>query len=165
MVTIDGKEKGDDNRYNVRKIKGIEYHVGWSITIDDIPKVGDPFFIDHPQWGKDNKFTSADIGGKIAHRQIIKLEGETDLIRKVINESGIPLDFFFCDTGEYCGFAEWNIVKDIIIVGGYYAAHDIYYPKSIKNFRTFKEIKKSKNWEILLKTKTPQGMMVARKIN
>ena len=107
MVTIDGKKKEA-----VEEIKGIEYYVGWSILIDDIPKVGDPLFIEHPEWGKDKKFTDKDIGGKIAHGQIEEIEGETNLIRKILSQSKMPLDFFFCDTGEYCGLAEWNIVKN-----------------------------------------------------
>ena len=80
-------------------------------------------------------------------------------------KSDIPLDFFFCDTGEYCGLSEWNIVKNRIIRGGYFAAHDIYYPKSIKSFKILSQIKKSDNWEIVLQTHTIQGIIVAKKNN
>ena len=94
------------------------------------------------------------------------MRGENDLIRKALKKhSNRKLDFFFCDTGEYCGLAEWNIVKDKIKVGGYFAAHDIYYPKSSKCFKVVQEIENSDNWKVLVKTQNKQGLLIARKLS
>ncbi|MFW5890970.1 MAG: FkbM family methyltransferase, partial [bacterium] len=48
--------------------------------------------------------------------------------------------------------------------GGIFAAHDIYYPKSIKNFKVVEEIKKSPRWTVLEQTKSRQGLIIAMKI-
>ena len=60
--------------------------------------------------------------------------------------------------------AEWNIVKNEIKVGGYFAIHDIYYPKSIKGFKVKRKIKRSDNWKVVVKSKTAQGLLIAQKI-
>ena len=91
--------------------------------------------------------------------------GETDLIRKALKKyNNLKLDFFFCDSGEYCGMAEWDIVKDKIKIGGYFSIHDIYYPKSIKGYEVVKRIRKNNNWKIIEKTKSKQGLLIAQKI-
>jgi hypothetical protein len=92
------------------------------------------------------------------------MEGETDLIRKCVDRYGVP-EFFFCDTGEYCGYGEWTVMRNIIPVGGYIALHDINYPKSIKNYRTYKEILSSPDvWELVYKSNSIAGLCIARRI-
>ena len=51
-----------------------------------------------------------------------------------------------------------------IIKGGFYAAHDIYYPKSIKNFQVYNAIESSPEWQIVEITKSPQGLLIAEKL-
>tara|TARA_Y100000034_G_C6629991_1_gene274980 strand:+ start:106 stop:441 length:336 start_codon:yes stop_codon:yes gene_type:complete len=92
------------------------------------------------------------------------IRGEKDLIRKIVARNIPPLDFFFCDTGEYSGHPEWNIVKDLICPDGIFAAHDINYPKSIKSFRAVEEIENSDKWEVLDKTISRCGMIIAKKL-
>jgi hypothetical protein len=145
-------------------IQGVEYMNGWSVDFNDVIKVGDKDFVDMVKW---KKFRNRDIDyvdGRIAHGDSEVMEGERNLIRKAINRyKECNLDFFFCDSGEYCGIAEWNIVKDKIKVGGYFVIHDIYYPKSIKGFKVLEKIKNNDRWEIVKKTKSKQGLLFARK--
>ncbi len=133
----------------------INHKYGWSMTFDDIIKERDPLFV---------KSRYNTIDAKIAFGQKDVITGKDDLIRKSIEEHNAQLDFFFCDTGEYCGIAEWNIVKDRIKQGGYFVAHDIYYPKSIKCFQVCRMIEESNEWDVVEKTKSPQGLLVARRI-
>jgi len=159
-----------DRKAIKKKIKGVKYWFGWSISYNDIIKKGHRDFIDYPlkKSKKTRKFhrghydfPDREIACK-KNEEIMK--GKKDLIRKAIFSSDISLDFFFCDSGEYCGIAEWNIVNSLIAINGYFAAHDIYYPKSIKCFKVLKKIEKNNNWKILEKTKTKQGLVIAQKI-
>ena len=139
------------------RLDNVEYRCGWSITFDDVIKKGDPLFVE-------SRYKNV-IDRKIAFCDKSVMKGETDLIRKIYKEKQKDIDFFFCDTGEYCGIAEWNIVKDIIPVGGIFAIHDIYYPKSSKGFKVCEIIEKSSNWKVLEKTKSKQGLLIAVKIS
>jgi len=154
MITIEA-DKG-----RVEPTEGVEYMVGWSVKYEDIIRPGHPKFVESRYKTIDRKVAHCRFRW-LAH--LFYMRGEKDLIRKALNKYDIPLDFFFCDTGEYCGLAEWNIVKDVIKVGGHFAAHDIYYPKSTKCFQVAKEIEESDNWQVLLKTESKQGLLIARK--
>jgi len=149
-----------------KSINRVEYMVGWSVDYDDIIKSNEKDFIDIMKWGEFKKYPDGDYkDGLVAHGDISVMTGEKDLIRKaLLKYKDEELDFFFSDSGEYSGLAEWNIVKDKIKVGGYFAAHDIYYPKSIKNFKVAKIIKKSGKWDIKVKTSTRQGLLIAQRI-
>jgi hypothetical protein len=150
-----------------KPVKRVEYMIGWSVDYDDIIKSDDKDFIDVRKWEKFKKYEEGGDykDGLIAHGDGSVMKGEKDLIRKsLLKYKDEELDFFFSDSGEYCGIAEWNIVKDKIRAGGYFAAHDIYYPKSIKNFKVKKIIKKSNDWKILVTTKTVQGLLIAQKV-
>lgn len=134
---------------------GAIFLTGWSIADSDMIKFGHPLFI---------KSKHKNIPDEKVAFGNFDMAGKTDLIRKVIKEYGIP-EFFFCDTGEYCGYAEWLIMKDIIPVGGFIALHDIHYPRCIKNFRAYKEIIHNTNkWELIYKSITAAGMCVVRKL-
>jgi len=148
------------NKNRINPIDGVEYMIGWSVRYEDIIKPGHPKFVG-------SRYKTIDR--KVAHCRFrwlahLYMSGEKDLIRKALKKYDIPLDFFFCDTGEYCGLAEWNIVKDVIKIGGYFAAHDIYYPKSIKCYQVATEIENSDAWEVLLKTESVQGLLIARRV-
>ena len=58
-------------------------------------------------------------------------------------------DAIFFDCGEISSVAEWVILSDAISIGGYALLHDIYYPKSIKNFLVATYIELSSDWEII----------------
>lgn len=149
MVSIEA------DKSHIKKVEGVETLQGWSVAFDDVIKKGDPLFVKsrYPR----------QIDERLAMGNKKAMRGEVDLIRKVLVSHEVPLDFFFCDTGEYCGIAEWNIVRDKIVKGGYFVAHDIYYPKSSKNFQVCKIIEESDEWEILEKTNSKQGLLIALK--
>lgn len=157
MITIEA------DKSRAQATDGVEIMVGWSIKYEDIIKPRDPRFAE-------SRYRKV-IDRKVAHAPLrfighFYMKGEKDLIRKALARyDDLGLDFFFCDTGEYCGIAEWNIVKNVIKVGGFFAAHDIYYPKSIKCFKVVEEIKASDSWEVLIKTESVQGLIIARKLN
>ncbi len=74
------------------------------------------------------------------------------------------VDMVFLDSGEFVSLVEWEIVAKRIRSGGYVYLHDIYFPKSYKNWLVCASISASDEWEILYQdTTTPQGMLLARK--
>lgn len=136
-------------------VPGVHYLTGWSIQYENIIKEGDPQFYY-------SRYESPDEQIACGNAKLMK--GETGLLQKAIDLHEKQVDFFFCDTGEYCGIAEWNIIKNSIAPSGIVILHDIYYPKSIKCFQIVKEIENATHaWEILKKTKSRQGMLVAQK--
>ena len=139
-----------------KRYDNVIYKEGWSVSYNDLVKPGDSKFIL-------SKYQNT-VDGKIVFGGEKHMVGKRDIIRKILSDNDMSLDFFFCDTGEYCGLAEWNIVKDIIPVHGKFAAHDIYYPKSIKSFQVVKEIEESCQWKVLLKTKSKQGLFIAERL-
>jgi len=152
VVTIDLFPPEDKLR---EACPGVTFMTGWSTLESDIVKLGDPMFKKSRYKGTPDE--------KIVYG-FESMIGETDLIRKALEIYGVP-DLFFCDTGEYCGYAEWRIMKDVIPVGGFIALHDIHYPKSVKNFRTYREILSDQNkWELLYKSMSRQGLCIARRI-
>ena len=150
VYSIDHSRGGD--------LRFVNYCVGWSISYEDIVKLGDKEFMY-------SRYDTLD--GKVAIEGPQWMIGEKDLIRKVITKEkklGNRLDFFFCDTGEYCGLAEWRIVCNEIVDGGFFAAHDIFYPKSIKSFKILCELLCSPQWRIIeLSTESKQGLVIAQK--
>jgi hypothetical protein len=84
-------------------------------------------------------------------------------IDTVINQKTI-YDFIFFDCGELSSLPEWFLLEKHIRVGGYAILHDIYFPKSAKNFIVATLISISDDWEILYQDdSTVQGMLVAKK--
>lgn len=74
-------------------------------------------------------------------------------------------DAIFFDCGEISSAAEWVILSGAINIGGYALLHDIYYPKSIKNFLVATYIELSSDWEIIYRDSvSPQGAMVAVRV-
>ncbi|MDY7001289.1 MAG: hypothetical protein SVS15_05855 [Thermodesulfobacteriota bacterium] len=74
-------------------------------------------------------------------------------------------DSVFLDCGEFSSMIEWMKVKDQIRKGGLAIFHDIYFPKSVKNFLACAAIRASKDWKILYRdATTPQGLIIARRV-
>ena len=133
------------NRDDIHKenhIPRVKYLVGWSISFEDFDRPGDPDFIQHSHYYE-------------LEERIIKkndrraMYGQTDLLRWILKKEKNKVDFFFCDTGEYCGWPEWKIMKDHIATGGFVLLHDY---KKYKNRRTADYLAKSDNWDILKAT-------------
>lgn len=141
---------------------GVIYRTGWSVLYDDFILPGNKLFRDIPNKKKRRVYHWSDA--KVVKKSRTHMTGETNLIRKSLDDYKMPVDFFFCDTGEYSGLAEWNIIKDKLAVGGIFICHDIYYPKSIKCFQIKRQIKSSDQWQVLKEINTRQGMLVSTKI-
>lgn len=148
MTTIDIQED-----FSMEKNSRVTYLIGTSIKQSDMILLGDPRFFPSPY---------KNVPDELIAYGLSEIQEPCDLIRKACE--GKKLDFYFGDSGEYCGLAEWNIVKDLIVVGGYIALHDIHYPKSSKNFQVYNEIRKSNNWHIHIKTGTIAGFVIAEKL-
>jgi len=148
MTTIDIQED-----FSMEKNSRVTYLIGTSIKQSDMILMGDPRFFPSPYKNVPDESIAYGLS---------EIQEPCDLIRKACE--GKKLDFYFGDSGEYCGLAEWNIVKDLIVVGGYIALHDIHYPKSSKNFQVYNEIRKSNNWHIHIKTGTIAGFVIAEKL-
>jgi hypothetical protein len=75
-------------------------------------------------------------------------------------------DLIFFDSGEYSSCVEWLTLKDRIPVGGLAAFHDVFFPKSAKNFLPCAAILADTNWRVvLLDDSTIQGLLIAQRLN
>lgn len=73
-------------------------------------------------------------------------------------------DYIFFDCGEFSSLVEWTLLKDRIRPGGLAVLHDIYFPKSTKNFLLAAAIAASEDWTVLHQDRTtPQGLLIAQK--
>jgi len=82
-----------------------------------------------------------------------------------LRDQGEQFDFIFFDCGEYSSLAEWFALENQIKIGGYVFLHDIYFPKSIKNFIVAAIISSSEEWEIIyIDRYSQQGGLVAKRI-
>ena len=144
----------------------VNYVEGWSITYDDLVMSGIHDIGEYKKRWESSiaNGVGGDLDGLVVMEGPQHMNGEVDLIRKVLSQHSKPLDFFFSDSGEFSGLAEWNVVKEKIVVGGYFAAHDIFYPKSVKSFKTFAEIISAENWALCeLSTESRQGLLIAQR--
>ncbi len=92
---------------------------------------------------------------------ILDGEGECSKIAK----EEIYYNAIFFDCGEISSVAEWLLLKDKICKSGYAILHDVFYPKSIKNFLIATYILNSIEWKILYFDKvSPQGGLIAQRI-
>lgn len=89
-------------------------------------------------------------------------ETSNGLLSEILDHSDV--DVVFLDSGEFSSLPEWEIVSKRLRVGGYVILHDIFFPKSFKNWLVCASITASSNWNtIYLDRSIPQGLMIARK--
>jgi predicted O-methyltransferase YrrM len=73
-------------------------------------------------------------------------------------------DLVFFDSGELSSLPEWIKLKDHIRPGGIAVFHDIYFPKSFKNFLTCSAVTVDPKWQVIYQDRsTPQGLLIAVK--
>lgn len=88
---------------------------------------------------------------------------EAGYCRKVVNESKV-FDAIFFDCGELSSNAEWLLLKDSIPKGGFVLLHDVFFPKSIKNFLVAAYIELSDEWTVICTDmRSSQGALLALK--
>lgn len=135
------------------KFDNVKYLIGYSISQGDMIVKGHPLFVPSRYKGVPDELIAL---GEAT------IASPCNMIRHACHER--ELDFYFGDSGEYCGLAEWSIVKNLIVKDGIIALHDIHYPKSSKNFQVYDIIRKSDDWDIHLKTSTIAGLLIAQKL-
>lgn len=87
-----------------------------------------------------------------------------NLLEKIMGTKNI--DLVYLDSGEFSSLPEWDIVNKNIKQGGIIVLHDIFFPKSFKNFLVASSIKADSNWDIIhFDNTTPQGILIAKKVN
>lgn len=70
----------------------------------------------------------------------------------------------FLDGGEFSSLLDWEIVQGQIQRGGYVILHDIFFPKSFKNWLICSFLTLSAAWQVVyVDRSTPQGLMLAKK--
>ena len=75
------------------------------------------------------------------------------------------MDVLFLDCGELSSIAEFILLEPLVPVGGFILLHDIFYPKSIKNYLVATLLELSEEWEVLYKDEaSPQGGLVAIRV-
>ena len=87
-----------------------------------------------------------------------------DPLLKVIMEEE-SIDVVFLDSGEFSSLPEWDVVEPRLRVGGYVILHDIFFPKSFKNWLVAGSIAANPDYATLyIDQTTPQGLLIAQKI-
>lgn len=91
-------------------------------------------------------------------------QANSNLLTETLDQDEV--DAVFLDSGEFSSLPEWEIVSKRLRSGGYVILHDIFFPKSFKNWLVCASIRANPNWEIIyIDRSNPQGLMVARKVN
>ncbi len=119
---------------------------------------------------KDLKFPSKYHGKRaalvrrfFAYEQGQLRHGEGGVLKKLIAR-GDKWDMVFFDSGELASLIEWGKLKDRIAIGGIAAFHDIFFPKSFKNFIVCASIVADPSWKVLfVDDSTMQGLMIAQR--
>ncbi len=159
-------------------IKGLENHLSDLAKIDFIQLKNSlsnfisekEELIDMTNSIKDNTFLKKYIFGHENFKQDYDFYSKFNMLEgkgicSEIAKEKICFDAIFFDCGEISSVAEWLFLKDKIKKNGYAIFHDIFYPKSIKNFLVTTYILNSNDWKVLYVDKvSPQGGLVAQKI-
>jgi predicted O-methyltransferase YrrM len=102
---------------------------------------------------------------EVALLKNLESSGEAGVLDNLIAR-GDRWDLVFFDCGELSSMIEWLKVKDRIIVGGLAAFHDIFFPKSFKNFIVCASVLADPDWKVVfIDETTKQGLMIAHKLN
>jgi predicted O-methyltransferase YrrM len=103
-------------------------------------------------------------GDELSFHEKNSLEEFDPLLKKIMDEESI--DVVFLDSGEFSSMPEWEIVEPSLRVGGYVILHDIFFPKSFKNWLVAGSIMVNPCYNVLfIDETTPQGLLVAQRIS
>jgi predicted O-methyltransferase YrrM len=74
-------------------------------------------------------------------------------------------DMVFLDSGELSSMIEWLKIKDRTVTGGLVAFHDIFFPRSFKNFIVCASILADPDWKVVfIDDSTKQGLLIAQRV-
>lgn len=97
------------------------------------------------------------------HVNAISKGNQTNVLGSLLESSG-EWDLIWFDSGEVSSIVEWVKIKDYVKKGGLVAFHDVFFPKSMKNFVVAASLLHDPDWEVLLIDRsTPQGLLIARR--
>jgi hypothetical protein len=106
----------------------------------------------------------SDYDGEKALWENLESKGRVGVLEDLL-EDGQKWDFVFFDSGERSSIIEWELLKSHIQIGGLAAFHDIFFPKSMKNFAVCASLLKDPNWRpVFLDESTRQGLFVAQRV-
>lgn len=89
---------------------------------------------------------------------------EYGILNKLLDKCR-EFDAIFLDSGELAGNPEFEMVVNRIRIGGIIGLHDVFFPKSYKNFLPCGYLRSSPDWSVIHDDKsTRQGMFVAKRI-
>ncbi|GAB3704502.1 hypothetical protein [Halorubrum pallidum] len=112
------------------------------------------------------KFLNYYVKGTDSFDELVEMLGDveqTNVIEDLTN-MGNGWDLIWFDSGEVSSMVEWKQLKSHINPGGIAAFHDIFFPKSMKNFVVGATLLNDPNWEIILvEESTRQGLLLAQK--
>jgi predicted O-methyltransferase YrrM len=101
-------------------------------------------------------------GDELSFHEKNNIERFDPLLKTIMDDESI--DVVFLDSGEFSSIPEWEIVEPRIRIGGYVILHDIFFPKSFKNWLVAGCIMANSNYDVLfIDDTTPQGLLVAQK--
>ncbi|MEF3695744.1 hypothetical protein [Desulfolutivibrio sp.] len=92
----------------------------------------------------------------------LETQGQAGSLALLDDSEGFDMIFF--DSGELVSLVEWNILWRRIRPGGLAAFHDVFFPKSVKNFLICSSLLASPMWRLVfVEENTPQGLMIFAK--
>lgn len=90
------------------------------------------------------------------------IQTDSGVLSSILEENEV--NAVFLDSGEFSSLLEWEIVENHARAGSYVILHDIFFPKSFKNWLVCSSIALNPAWQVMyIDRSTPQGLMVARK--
>jgi hypothetical protein len=102
-------------------------------------------------------------GDELGFHKKNNIEQFNPLLKKIMDEENI--DVVFLDSGEFSSLPKWEIIEPRLRICGYVILHDIFFPKSFKNWLVAGSIMAISNYIVLfIDESTPKGLMVAEKI-
>lgn len=126
-------------------------HITKSNELRLTPELTAPFSADRLFDNEITFFDRSDLGAK-------------GVVDKELGQN-LLFDAIFFDSGEFSGCVEFLKFKDRVRTGGLAAFHDIYLPKSFKNFLVCAVVKADPAWKVIYQDEsTAQGMLIAIKV-
>ena len=109
-------------------------------------------------FSKDNSFDA-----EVTKLRSAEARGEGCVMSKLLDNDK-AWDMVFFDSGELASLIEWEKLKERIAIGGIAAFHDIFFPKSFKNFIVCASIVADPSWKVVfIDDSTMQGLMIAQR--
>ena len=105
-----------------------------------------------------------DFANEIAFLEEQANAGRANVLDRLTHGEG-PWDMVFFDSGELASLVEWEKLRTHIAPGGFAVFHDIFFPKSFKNFIVCASLVADPAWRVVhVDNSTKQGLLVAQRL-